>query len=303
MFVYSPEEEEVFFDQINEVYILTEADKFDEAEALLLQVNASVQDPKEECSIGAIMLDSIYAFYEQAGKVEKALPYFLKETDYLKEKMENAEINNPVHFVTTGAIYYAMSNLHEAREYFKTGLHLGGEEVFEELSPEYLLIATADDHAFAAFSENFVPNLDAVQENLTEEQQELVDQLCDQGNEAMDAENYENAINLFLQAMAVLPEPKADWEAAGWISASLGDVYFSTGDYANALKQLLIAEEIYSRNEVNAFVLLRLGETYFELGDLKSASKYLLKAYKMEGAELFEEDKKYLNFLKKEKKI
>lgn len=304
MFVYNPEEEEAFFDQINEVYMLTEADQYDEAEQLLLKINATVHEPRENSTVGAIMLDSIFAFYEQAGKPEKALPYFLKETDYLKELLDSeTEIDNPAHFITTGHIYYAGSQLDEARAYFKIAFELGGEELFEEANPDFLLIATADEETFKAFENNFVPNSNSYQEELTEEQQELVDEYCEQGNVAMDAAQYDQAIASFRKALAVLPAPVSDWDTAGWISASLGDVYFAKGDYTAALEQLLVAEEIYSRDEANPFVFLRLGEAYYELGDQKNAAKYLVKAYKMEGAALFEEDKKYLNFLKKEKKI
>jgi tetratricopeptide (TPR) repeat protein len=304
MFVYNPEEEEAFFDQINEVYMLTEADQFDEAEKLLLKINATVHEPRENSTVGAIMLDSLFTFYEQAGKLEKALPYFLKETDYLKELIDShTEIDNPAHFITTGHIYYASSQLDEARDYFKIAYHLGGDELFEENNPDFIFLATTEDEAFKDFKSHFVPNANSFQEELTEAQQDLVDEYCEQGNAALDAARYDDAIASFKQALAVLPAPVADWDTAGWISASLGDVYFSKGDYTAALEQLLVAEEIYSRDEANPFVYLRLGEAYFETGDQSNAIKFLLRAYKMEGAALFEEDRKYLNFLKKEKKI
>lgn len=71
MLVYSPEEEEVFFDQIDQVYTLTESQNLEEAEALLLKIDSSIPHPKENCSVGSILLDSIFSFYEQTGKVEK----------------------------------------------------------------------------------------------------------------------------------------------------------------------------------------------------------------------------------------
>ncbi|MCX2477844.1 hypothetical protein OQY15_02005 [Pedobacter sp. MC2016-15] len=305
MLVYSAEEEEAFFDQIDQVYVLAESDQTEEAEELLLEIESAIPDPKENCSVGAIMLDSIYAFYEQTGQLEKALPFFLKETGFLQDKSKTEEVKNIVHFITTGSIYYALQDLDHARVYFKTAYKLGSKKVFADSHPDFLFIALAADEDFEDFKRNFVPAEDGddEQDELTDEQQSLMDEYCEKGNAEMDDENYAVAADWFTKAYAVLPDPKEDWEASGYITASLGDALFNEGKFAEAKEQLLIAHEFYSGEESNPFVLLRLGEAYYELGDEKAALEYLLKAYEMEGAQLFEDDKKYLKFLKKHHNI
>lgn len=303
MLVYSPEEEEVFFDQIDQVYTLTESMNVEEAEKLLLTINDSIPHPKEYCSVGGILLDSIFSFYEQTGQIEKALPYFLEETDFLKEKMKTEPVKSMAHFINTGSIYYALNELDQARVYFKIAHGVGKNSVFHDFNPDFLHIALISDAEFEEFKKQFVPGEAPLQEELTEEQQDLMDEYCDKGNSEMDAENYDAAAEWFKKALEVLPSPKEDWEAAGWISASLGDALFSAEKYDEALVQLLLAHEIYSSDEANAFVLLRLGETYYELGDHPNAAANLLLAYELEGAALFEDDQKYLKFLKKEHKL
>ncbi|WP_158797463.1 lipopolysaccharide assembly protein LapB [Pedobacter sp. L105] len=300
MLVYSPEEEEEFFDQIEQVYLLAEAEDIEAAEELLLEIEGSIPDPKESCSVGSLMLDNIYSFYDQIGQVEKALPFFLTETAYLQEKMQTEPVKGIVHFVTTGSIYYALEDLDKAREYFKIAFKLGKKKVFADYNPDFLFMALAADEDFEDFKKNYVPaDEDEEDDELTDEQQDLMDSYCEKGNHEMDEENYAAAAEWFQKAYAVLPEPQEDWEATGYITASLGDALFSAGNFAGALEQMLIANTFYGTENSNPFVLLRLGEAYFELGQEEKALGYLLTAYQMEGQQLFDDDKKYLKFLKK----
>jgi tetratricopeptide (TPR) repeat protein len=304
MLVYSPEEEEEFFDQIDQVYTLTEEGHTEEAEKLLMELDSSILDPKENCSVGAIMLDSIYAFYDQTGDIEKALPYFLNETAFLTEKMKGDSVTNPVHFITTGSIYYALEDLDKAREYFKLAYQAGKKGLFSDFHADFLFMALASDADFAEFKENFVPNLDEEEDELTDEQQELMDEYCEKGNAEMEEEHFNVAADYFKKAYAVLPEPKDEWEATGYITASLGDAYFNAKKYKEAKEQLLIAAKFYEDGETpNPFVLLRLGAACMEIGEEQQALEHLLQAYEMEGNQLFEEDKKYLDFLKKHRKL
>ncbi|HEY0176352.1 MAG TPA: hypothetical protein VGC08_08235 [Pedobacter sp.] len=301
MLVFSQEEEEEFFDRIDQVYVLAEADQLKEAEELLLEIESTIPDPKENCSVGQILLDSIFSFYEQTGQVEMALPYFLKETDYLQGKLKTGPVTGAVHFITTGSIYYALQDLDQARAYFKLAYQAGKKSLFADFHTDFLFMALASDEDFEDFKRNFVPaeEEEEDQDELTDEEQDLMDDYCEKGNEEMDEENYEAAAEWFKKAYAILPDPKDDWEATGYITASLGDALFSAGKFGEAKEQLLIAEEFYRGETKNPFVLLRLGETYFELGDEKNALVNLLEAYQMEGQQIFEDDKKYLTFLKK----
>ena len=132
---------------------------------------------------------------------------------------------------------------------------------------------------------------------MTEEQEIKIDELCEQGNDAMDNEMYKEAISYYTKALDYVPEPKEEWEATGWIHASIGDAYFQLCDFEKALEHMHIAIRIYA-GEPNPFVLLRYGQCFYELKDEKQAVNYLLQAYMIEGETIFDEDEKYLLFLK-----
>jgi len=53
-----------------------------------------------------------------------------------------------------------------------------------------------------------------------------VDALSAEGNDLMDGERFDAAIDKWMQALDLLPEPKMDWEAYMWLSASIGDAQY-----------------------------------------------------------------------------
>lgn len=129
---------------------------------------------------------------------------------------------------------------------------------------------------------------------------EQVQRLSAEGNDALGREDYDAAVQAFSAAYELLPEPKAIWEAAMWLQASLGDTYFLQGQYHKALAPFLNAHGSGS-GAGNPFVALRLGECSYETDDLEQAKRYLLKAYMIEGDEIFaSEDPKYLDLIRPE---
>ncbi|MDE6499238.1 MAG: tetratricopeptide repeat protein [Rikenella sp.] len=131
---------------------------------------------------------------------------------------------------------------------------------------------------------------------LSEQIDKQIEKLSEQGNRAMDKENYEKAIDLFQQALALLPEPKEEWEAYSWLRVSIGDAYFMLEDYVKSEENFRMG---YVAGELldNPFVLLRLGQNYVELEQEERAVEYLLKAYMLEGEDIFEEEEEYLEWL------
>lgn len=120
----------------------------------------------------------------------------------------------------------------------------------------------------------------------------------EQGNDYCDNEEWEKAIMCFDKALELLPEPKEDWEAATWLYVALGDAFFFSEKYEEALVNLNCAR-ICPDGMANPFILLRLGESYYELGEMELAKRYLLEAYMIEGTEIFEyEDGKYFDIVR-----
>lgn len=132
---------------------------------------------------------------------------------------------------------------------------------------------------------------------MTDEQGLKIEELSELGNAAMDNGDYTKAIAYFTDALNYVPEPKEEWEATGWLHASVGDACFMQSDFEKALEHFRIAARVYGSSP-NPFVLLRYGQCFYETGDEKQAANYLLQAYMLEGDEIFSgDDPKYFRFL------
>ena len=124
-----------------------------------------------------------------------------------------------------------------------------------------------------------------------------INKLCDKGENLLDEGNFEDAIFVFQQALAALPEPYIEWEISTMIVSAIGDAYFYQQDFAKALEQF---QEVCLTPDGlnNPFVHLRLGQCYWETNDFEKAKTDLQRAYNLEGKDIFEdEDEKYLQFL------
>ncbi len=121
--------------------------------------------------------------------------------------------------------------------------------------------------------------------------------LSEMGNLLMDNGSYDNAINSFSDALALLPLPTQQWEAGTWLYTAIGEAYYFKHDYENAKNNLYDALNCADSTD-SAFTYLRLEQSLYELGDLACAKENLLKAYMLEGNEIFDdEEEKYFNLL------
>jgi len=125
-----------------------------------------------------------------------------------------------------------------------------------------------------------------------------VQQLCAAGDAAADRSDFQEAIGLYNRALALLPSPPTEWEAATWIYAAIGDVYF----YMRDLRAALAAFDSAMRSPDaigNPFLHLRRGQILFDMGEEQKAADELTRAYMSEGEEIFKsENAKYLAYLK-----
>jgi len=119
----------------------------------------------------------------------------------------------------------------------------------------------------------------------------------DQGNDYLDEGNYDKAILAFENALKLLPEPKAQWEAYTWLKASIGDAHFQSNRFSECSESEFDALNGPDAME-NPFIHLRLGQALFELGHMERAESELLQAYMLEGKVIFSEDNpKYEKFM------
>jgi tetratricopeptide (TPR) repeat protein len=125
-----------------------------------------------------------------------------------------------------------------------------------------------------------------------------IKELSELGDAAVDAGDYAEAITNYEAALAILPKPITEWDAATWLLTALGEAYFFAEDHQNAYNAL--SQAMHCPGAIgNPFVHLRLGQVQFELGNDIIAADELTRAYMGGGVEIFKrEDSKYLEFVK-----
>jgi tetratricopeptide (TPR) repeat protein len=132
---------------------------------------------------------------------------------------------------------------------------------------------------------------------LDDDLHDLIQAHCAQGDDLADGGSYAPALEKYWAAWELLPEPRTQWAAATWILAAIGDANFFSGDFVAGRDNLSTA--MHCPDAVgNPFLHLRLGQCQLELGNLDRAADELARAYMGGGAEIFEGEDKYFNFLK-----
>jgi tetratricopeptide (TPR) repeat protein len=132
---------------------------------------------------------------------------------------------------------------------------------------------------------------------LNEQLHARISKLCEEGDSLANDGSHQQALTKYAQAWDLLPEPKAQWDAALWILGAQADALFFARKYENAISVLSQALEIPG-GIGNPFLHLRLGESYYEVSDPSKAADELTRAYLGGGRELFEnEDPKYFKML------
>ena len=120
---------------------------------------------------------------------------------------------------------------------------------------------------------------------------------CEEGNALMDDDDLEGAIECYEDALALVPEPKTEWQAGTWLFTAIGDCEFLLGAYS-AAREALQKAVVSPDGLGNPYIHLRLGQAHFELGDLENSADELARAYMGAGSQIFEgEDPKYWAFM------
>lgn len=121
--------------------------------------------------------------------------------------------------------------------------------------------------------------------------------LSEEGDEYIDKDEFEKAVEKYQAALNMIPSPKYDWEASTWLYTALGDAFYLNSQYQEALNYFCEALKC-DGGLANPFILLRMGQCFYETDNLNKAKEYLLQAYMLEGEEIFEEeDDKYTQFI------
>lgn len=130
-----------------------------------------------------------------------------------------------------------------------------------------------------------------------------VTDLSERGNVRMEAGLYDEAIALWEQALRLIPQPEAKWDAALWLHASIADALRSMGAVSDALRRFQVAARC-ADGATNPFVLFSIGACEVDLGHEDAAVDPLLRAYMLEGDELFaDQDPRYFDLLRRRKLV
>jgi tetratricopeptide (TPR) repeat protein len=123
---------------------------------------------------------------------------------------------------------------------------------------------------------------------------DAVERLCIEGGRLMAAGKHNKAFRKFVAALDLLPEPREQWNAAGWILVAIGENAVRAGSFRAAERPL--ADAMLCPGTVgNPWVHLRLGQVRFELGNRDAAADELARAYLGGGRAIFDGlDPKYL---------
>jgi tetratricopeptide (TPR) repeat protein len=132
-----------------------------------------------------------------------------------------------------------------------------------------------------------------------------IDDLSSKGNDLCDESRFAQAIEKWRAAIELLPEPRVNWEAYTWLSASIGDAQYQAGQLDAARNSFYDALNGPGGQE-NPFIHYRLGQSLIRLKEEDRGIESLLKAYMLDGEEIFsadDEGEKYLRKLRDRKLI
>ena len=128
-------------------------------------------------------------------------------------------------------------------------------------------------------------------EEITPEMQAKLDQLAQKGNQYEEEMKFDEALSVWKEGLALIPEPQQFYVQTVWFLAAIGDVYFKRKEFALAHECFDKARgNVSGEGYTNPFIMLRLGECCLEIGDEKNALEYLLRAYLLEGEDIFAPD-------------
>lgn len=126
-------------------------------------------------------------------------------------------------------------------------------------------------------------------------------ELCERAVEMQDEERFHASNRELGKVLELLPEPKSDWKAYGWLVANIADNHFEQKEYAEAYALFVETFEVDSTAEQNPFLLMRRGQCALELEQRDEAVKFLVAAFETGEKEVFEDEhSKYLKLVKQQ---
>ena len=133
---------------------------------------------------------------------------------------------------------------------------------------------------------------------LTGEVHARIKALCQAADGHAARAEHDQALELYGEALSLLPAPAEQWEAATWVLAAIADVQFHRGDFL-AVREAASRAVACPGGPGNPFLHLRLGQAQLEIGAVDRAKDELARAFMGGGDDIFkDDDPKYWLFIR-----
>lgn len=281
--------EKMFYEREDKYYLLFTSGKYEEAWNLWFKT-AEIFKPSD------LETQEYYFYLEDAFTYGIMSKRFDVGNEHLEEFMNCClyRADKGARELTVGKFLYEQGKYDLAAEYLKITYNNKFSKV---------LFTKKENRKYLEFIESFLKNKEIVNSSTNannavsnqelmehyDENFEILQDLCNKGNEAFDDEKYDEALDYFQKAWDMIPLPKGLYDATIWVASALGDTLFELEQYE---KSKAYFEEAYYAPEgkLNPFVNLMLGKCYYVLDKKEEAVPYLKMAYELEGEEIFEDE-------------
>lgn len=137
-----------------------------------------------------------------------------------------------------------------------------------------------------------------IDSNLPPEVVSRIEPLCAAGDQLVDGREFGLAIQMFREALEILPSPPHQWVAATWILTAIGDTAYYAGDLDTAEATFREITTQCRGWQGSPIIALRRGQIAYDRGDMPLAADCLASAFIMSGYDILTTvEEKYASFV------
>lgn len=98
--------------------------------------------------------------------------------------------------------------------------------------------------------------------------------LYHEGQDNIENQQYDLAIDRLTEGLKLIPEPIYDWRLSAVVLTAMGDAYYHKKEYGSAMYYFCEARKCIEAID-DLFLTIRLGQCDFEMGHMGTAEYYL----------------------------
>lgn len=148
----------------------------------------------------------------------------------------------------------------KALGYFIKSANLGNEHAMQQVAEMYSEgIGTEKNEAVAQ---------EWMEKIKEQEIYQKIEELCQSGEAAFDDDELESALEYYLEAWDLIPQPRGGYEGTGWVAAAIGEVLFEQEKYKESFDYY---EEAYYAigGKLNPYINFMMGKCLYLLNKKK----------------------------------